>query len=532
MGHSGGATAGLRKWGVLVMIGASIAGLGAIHSATGAGPRTFTFRLQGEPETLDWNRAHTTGETYLLMNLMEGLVELDSKLRVVPRLAERYSVSSDGKTYTFQLRRGVKWQDGVPLRAADFVYSWKRLLSPLTAAPYAYLLFDVVGAKDFYDGKNRDFSKVGIRAVNDSTLEVKLQRPIAYWIQIPTFWVTFPLRQDVVEKHGESWTAPGKMVTLGAYTLAARELESKVVLQANPSYWDTRRGNVGRVVAQIVREDQTALTLFETGGLDFMTEIPSLELKRFSSKPEFRLFPYLKTSYLGFNVTKFPMSSERFRRAVAHAIDKRRLVEAVGGIYTPASSFLPKGMAGYDPRAGLPFDRIRAQSEFRLSGVDTGAAPVRLELLAYNLDKNRVMAEVIQAQLKDVLGVAVSVELYDPKAFRAQIDLGAYPLWQGMWGADYPDPDNFMGVFLSNSGNNRTGWKSATYDQWVDQARTMTSVTGRLKLYAQAESLLLQKDAVIVPLFYEPLPALVSRRSRGIELNPMNYLYLRGVNVD
>ncbi len=513
-----------------VICALGVTSVGSVQAADSQAT-TFTFRLQGEPETLDWNRAYTTGETYLLMNLMEGLIELNAQLKVEPRLAERYTISPDGKTYTFFLRKGVKWQDGVPLKAADFVYSWKRLLSPLTAASYAYLLFDVAGAREFYEGKNRDFSKVGIRAINDSTLEVKLHRPVAYWIYIPTFWVTFPLRQDVVETHGESWSMPGKMVTLGPYTLSSRELESKVVLQANPNYWG-RRGNVQKVVAQIVRDDQTALTLFETGAIDFMSEIPILEMKRMSSRPELKTFPYLKTSFLGFNVTKFPMSSAKLRRAIAMAIDKKKLVEAVGGKFTVASSFLPPGIAGHDPKEGLPFDLLRARSEFRMSGVDVSSGRLSLDLLAYNLDKNKMMAEVLQAQLQQNLGIQVNIELYDPKAFWAQIDLGVYPMWQGMWGADYPDPDNFLGIFLSGSGNNRTGWKNAAYDQWIDDARTKQSVSERQKLYAQAETLLIEREAAIVPLFYEPLIVLVSRRTKGIELNPLNYLYLRGVNLN
>lgn len=521
------------RTGVASILMASMAMLGLVSCGRAtAAPEagTFTFRLQGEPETLDWNRAHTTAETYLLLNLMEGLLELDSNLKVRPRLAERYTVSPDGKVYTFHLRKGVRWQDGVPLRAADFVFSWKRLLSPLTAASYAYLLFDVAGAKDFYDGKSKDFSKVGIRAVNDATLEVRLRRPVAYWQYIPTFWVTFPLRQDVVEKHGASWPMPGKMVTLGPYSLISREMDSKLVLEANPRYW-SKRGNVRRLVAQIVRDDQTALTLFETGHLDFLAELPLLELRRLSNKPELRVFPYLKTSYLGFNTSKYPMSTSRFRRAVAMAIDKKKLVEGLQGRFTPATSFLPLGMDGHDAGDGLPFDLLRARSELRMSGVDSASGPVTLDLLAYNLDKNKLMAEMIQAQLKRNLGIQVNIELYDTKAFPAQVDLGVYPMFQGMWGADYPDPDNFLGIFTSNSGNNRTGWKNARYDQWIDRARTLRSVSDRRKLYDQAEKLLIEQDAVIVPLFYEPLVALVSRRSRNVTVNPMNYLFVRDVEV-
>jgi oligopeptide transport system substrate-binding protein len=500
-------------------------------AASGSSGSSFTFRLQGEPETLDWNRAHTNAETYLLLNLMEGLLEVNSDLKIEKRLAESYSISADRKVYTFKLRKGVKWQDGVPLRAGDFVYSWKRLLSPYTAASYAYLLFDVEGAKDFYDGKNRDFSKVGIKALDDATLEVRLRKPIPYWIYVPTFWVTFPLRQDVVEKHGESWTMPGKMVTLGPYTLLSRELESKITLQANPRYWD-KRGNVDQVVAQIVRDDQTALTLFDTGYLDFVTEIPFLELRRLSSRSELRSFPYLKTAYLGFNVSKFPMTSPRFRKAIAMAIDKSKIVEALQGRQTVARSLIPPGVLAHDPKAGLAFDLLRARSELRLSGVDVGSAPLTLELLAYNLDKNRILAEILQSQLSQNLGIRVKIELFDPKAFRAQVDLGVYPLFQAIWAADYPDPENFMGIFRSNSGNNRTGWKSASYDDLIDRASIARSEKERGSLYREAAAILLEREAAIVPLYYEPLIALVSKRSSGVTVNPLNYLLIRNVSVE
>src|SRR4051794_30637058 len=164
------------------------------------------------------------------MNLMEGLVTFDSSLNVMPCLAESWKISPNGKTYTFKLRHDVKWSDGVPLKAKDFVYSWKRLISPVTAASYAYFLFDIEGAEWYYKGIVKDFNAVGIKAPDDYTLVIKLARPVAHWIYIPSFWVTFPLRQDIVEKYGEAWTKPGRMVTLGPFTLAAYDIDSKIIL--------------------------------------------------------------------------------------------------------------------------------------------------------------------------------------------------------------------------------------------------------------------------------------------------------------
>ena len=185
----------------------------------------FRMRLSGEPATLDWSLAHTMIETYVLMNLMEGLVAFDSSLKVVPALAKSWKVTEKGTRYTFQIRKNVKWSDGVELKAQDFVYSWKRLLSPVTAASYAYFLFDIVGAREFHSGKMTDFSKVGIKALNDHTFTVKLKYPVAYWKYIPSFWVTFPLRKDIVEKFGTAWAKPGAMQTVGPFTLHHYDVE-------------------------------------------------------------------------------------------------------------------------------------------------------------------------------------------------------------------------------------------------------------------------------------------------------------------
>ncbi len=222
---------------------------------------TFTFRINGEPATLDWNRAHTPIETYLMVNLMEGLVGLDENLKAVPALAQSWKVSKDGKTYTFKLRPDIQWSDGVPVKAKDFVFSWKRLLQPLTAASYAYLLFDVEGAEEFNRGKLQDFSKVGIKAIDDLTFEVKLKHPVAYWHYIPSFWVTFPLREDIVAKYGSRWDTPGRMVTVGPFTLESHDIESKIVPKANPKYYGPH-GDVELAVGLIVKDDSSAVNLF------------------------------------------------------------------------------------------------------------------------------------------------------------------------------------------------------------------------------------------------------------------------------
>ncbi len=493
------------------------------------GAASFSFRLTGEPETLDWNKASGNVETNLLTNLMEGLVGFDSKMNIIPKLARSWEVSRDGRVYTFHLRSGVQWSDGVPLRAQDFVFSWKRLLSPLTGAPYAYLLQDIQGAEAYRQGKNPDFASVGVRALNDSTLQVKLERPVAHWLNIPTFWVTFPMRKDVVEKSESTWARPGQIVTLGPYLWESYDIDSKLVFRANPRYWG-QRGNVQEVVARIVRDDAEALRLYEAGKLDYLAGLTSVDSERFRTRRDFRSFPALKTAYLGFSAKQYPVSDVHVRRAVAQAIDRQGLRKILAEGHRPSDSFVPPGVPGFDPQGGLPYDPVAARKELRLAGLDP-ARPLQLDLLVLGWEKQILIGQFVQNELKRNLGWDVSLSVFDRKNFRAQMEMGGRPLFIGMWAADYPDPENFFSIFLKDSGNNRSRWGDARYDQWVNLARSSKISAVRKRAYQKAHELLLRDEAVLVPLYHEANLGLVRDRVRGLRVNPLSVLEIREIQL-
>jgi oligopeptide transport system substrate-binding protein len=490
---------------------------------------TFSFRLVAEPETLDWNRAHSAAETHLLMNLMEGLVGFDSQLKLVPALAQSWQVSEDGRTFTFKLRPGVKWSDGVPLKAQDFVYSWKRLLSPFTAAPYAYFLFDIEGAEFFNQGKIDDFSDVGVKALDDLTLRVKLARPVAHWLQLLTFWVTFPLREDIVQKHGEGWARPGRMVTLGPFMLSSYEADSKVVLRKNPSYYG-RAGNLDEVTAIIIRDDATAVSLFEAGKLDLLTSVGSLDLKRFQGGKELRFFPYLKTVYLGFKLPKYPASLKGVRLAIARAIDRSQIPALFGAGQKAGSSFVPPGMAGHFPQMGLKFDPEQAKRDLATAGFGI-SRPLKLELLCGNFDKSLLLMQYVQGQLKKNLGAEVTLVPFDNKTYRQQLTLATYPVFEALWAADLPDPDNFLSIFLSRAGTNHPRFKNAAFDEKILEGRNVTDPKVRERIYQSLQKTLIEEEVVMVPLYHDTNTALIKARAKGVFLNPLNYLVLRDVSV-
>ncbi|MCC7441186.1 MAG: peptide ABC transporter substrate-binding protein [Bdellovibrionales bacterium] len=502
---------------------------GAARLGSTSAGKALSLRLAGDPETFDWNRASSSVSTYLVMNLMEGLLTFDENFKVSPSLAERMTVSPDGKTYTFYLRKGVKWSDGVPLTAKDFVFSWKRLLLPATAASYAYFLYDVDGAEEFNKGIHNDFNLVGAKALDDHTFQVRLKRPVAHWLYIPTFWVTFPLREDIVAKHGDAWAKPGRMVTVGAFTLLSHDLGSRVIFRANPHYYG-KKGNIDEIRLQIVLDDSTALNLYESGQLDVLTQISMLDMVRLSSNPELRRFPYLKVQYLSFMVGRYVVSSPRLRRAIAMSIDKSKITAMLHGGTTPATTFVPPQVLGHAPQFGLPYDPEGARKELKASGWDS-TRKIKLELLTYNTDKLSTLSQFIQGEIKKTLGLEVEIQSFDHRTFRSQLELKNFPLALQTWGADYPDPDNFLSVFLSDAGNNRIAWKNAKYDQLVLAARTEKDQAKRIAAYREAQRILIEEEAAILPLFYENNVALIKSRVKNLTINPLNYMYLRGVSV-
>jgi ABC-type oligopeptide transport system substrate-binding subunit len=495
-----------------------------------AAPRTFRFRITGDPETLDWNRAQTFIEGYLLTNTMEGLVGFDAKLGIRPALAESWKISEDRRTYTFKLRRGVLWSDGEPLRARDFVYGWKRLLSPVTGALYSYFLFDIEGAEYFAKGKLTDFDQVGVRALDDATLEVRLGRPVAHWINIPAFWVTYPVRQDVVERHGANWDRPGRVVTLGPYQLVAHEYGKKIVLRANPRYHGTR-GNVELAEAIIEPKDDAALALYERGQLDFAGDLSSSTVGRLRGRSDVKRFPLLKTAYLGFSMAKFPVSSVNLRKAIAMAIDRAELAR-LDGAYEPPRGFAPPAIL--PPAAGAPpwprFDPTAAKLLLRQSGLDP-ANPPKLEVITTGFDKQVMLTEFVRDQLKKNLGIELTIRTLDHREHRNRLHLGDFSLFMGSWGADYPDPDNFFSIFLSSSGNNRPRWKNPRYDSRVVEARALSDPAARARAYRELQRILLEEDVVICPLAHDVLRTLVHPRVRGLEINPQNELQIRALSL-
>lgn len=491
--------------------------------------RTLRIAVTTEPPTLDWSLA-TDGVSFnVLTNIMEGLTQYNDRLEPIPAIAKRWEFSEEGRVITFFLRDDVKWTDGQPVTAQQFEYSWKRLLNPDTAAQYAYFLFDVENAAEYNAGKIKDAEQVGVKALSPTILQVRLKRPVIYFPSLTTFMVTFPQRRDVIEQHGDRWTDPEHIVTNGPFTLDQWHHEYKLVLQSNSDYYDAQPA-LKQIIMYVVRNPTTELTLYETGELD-MAELPPVAIPHYKTHAEYKNLPLLRGYYYGFNVTKRPFNDARVRRALSHAINRSQIPVILKGSQLPTSSWIPKGMFGYNSKIGPAFDPEKARALLAEAGY-SGEKQLPPFSIAYNTDPtHRLIAQFVQEQWKTHLGLTVDLEDQEWKVYLKKLDIDPPPVFRLGWGADFPDPDNFMNLFISTSGNNRLQWKNDHYDRLIAQGAAEQNLATRQALYNKAQILLTETDSAIISLFVAAQNVLVKPYVQNLNLNAMEWLYLKQVRL-
>lgn len=493
-------------------------------------PSVFRMAIKNEPPTLDATLATDSISFTILTNLMEGLTQYDADLNPVPAIAKRWEYSNDGRTITFYLRKDVFWSDGKRVTAGDFEYSWKRLLDPETAAQYAYFLFDIENASKYNSGAIKNSDQVGVRAKASDILEVTLKKPVVYFPSVTTFMAAFPLRKDIIEKYGDNWTEPENMVTNGPYKLDKWEHEYKLVLKANARHYEGKP-NINEARIFVVQEPTTALTLYETGELDYI-ELPPIAIPHYKNSAEYRNKPQLRGYYYGFNVEKPPFDNVLVRKALAHAVNRSLIPKILKGGELPASSWIPKGMFGYNESIGSKFSPKEARSLLAKAGYPGGKNFPKVTAVFNTGDVNRLVGEFLQEQWKKHLNIDVQLESQEWKVFLSRLDLDPPQIFRLGWGADFPDPDNFMSLFIKTSGNNRLKWGNPKYDQLVAQGSILKDLKDRKKVYDEAQKLLTEREVPMVPLFVSAQNLLVKPYILGLKTNAMELLYLKRIRIE
>lgn len=496
--------------------------------------RPADFRwLNVEPESIDPGRTSDQPGGRIALNLFEGLTVRDPRtLEPWPGMAERWDVEDGGRRYVFHLR-DTRWSDGTPLTAHDFAWSWTRVLDPATGARYANLLFNVVGARAFNSGEVDDPATLGLSAPDDSTFVVQLDSPLPYFLDLCAFYSLLPVPRHVVEAHGDAWVRPGNIVSNGAWLMADWQIHRRIRLVKNPRYWNA--GAVELEVVDALPGDYINgnFNRYESGLLDWVDSsgIPLPIVDELERRDDWHVAPFLGTYFYRFNNTRPPLDDPRVRRALYHAVDPGPICERVlRAGQEPATSLVPPGLPNYEPVRMGGHDPALARALLAEAGYPGGEGMRSLTLLINTSEAHKQVAEVIQQQWKQVLGLEVEIRNQEWKVFQATVQSLDYDIARGGWIGDYLDPSTFLDIWHSGSGNNRTGFASARYDSMLALASRTIDVPARMALLQRCERLSMVEQQVALPIYFYVVTNLYDDTVwGGLEPNLVNHVDLKHV---
>lgn len=492
---------------------------------------TLRINLEQEPPTLDWSKSIDTTSSMIELNIMEGLVEYDLKdpdLKLIPALATAWKASPDAKIWKLTLRKGVKWTDGVEFTGQHVIDGWERLLNPSTASEYAYFLFDVKNARAYNSGKIKDFKQVGIRLNEAGELVIELEQPKGYFPLLLTHHSTYPIRKDVIEKFGDKWTDPDKIVTLGPYKLKVWDHDKAVVLERYDDYYG-EKAKIKNVLGYMINEYSTALNLSDAGKLDFQPSLPAKELPQLRTRPGYRQSSSLATYYYGLNTRKAPFQDVRVRKALVYAVDRKQITDLLAAGHAPLTGWVPAGMFGYENDRGLKFDPEMARKLLDEAGYKDRSKFPRITL-AFNTNENHQrVAENVQAQLKKNLGIEVQLNNEEWKVYLKRLQTDTPHMYRMGWLADYPDPSTFASLMTSYSENNRTGWGNKRYDELTKEAAMSLDKEKRRKAYSEIQKILTEEDVPVLPIYSAVRHIMLSERVQNFPVTALERWIFKGV---
>lgn len=514
---------------ILALVVTAFAGCGSkapTEAEKPAEPKVLKFNLNADPKTIDPQLNSAADGGHIVNNTFEGLMrEIDGKLENA--MAEKYEISEDGLTYKFTIR-DAKWSDGKPVTAHDFEYAWKRALDPATASEYSFQMYYIKGAQAYNEGTG-SIEDVAVKALDDKTLEVVLEGPTPYFLELTTFYTFMPTRKDVVEKDPEGWAKnPEITVCNGPFKVTEYKIGDKLILSKNENYWQADKVKLDRIEVSMIVESTTGLTAYEAGELDVIDEVPNQEIPRLQANdPTFKILPQIGTYYYIFNVTKKPTDDVRVRKALSLAIDRTAIVEKVtkaGQI--PATGFTPPGLLdadgkefrtvagdyGIDPKAAKVEEAKALLAE---AGYPDGKGFPELTVLYNTSENHKAIGEAIQEMWKQNLGISVKLQNQEWAVFQDSRHNGNFEIARAGWLGDYADPMTMLDLWLSYSGNNDAQWRNKEYDKLIEDSKKLAGKE-RFDLLYQAEALMME-EMIVMPIYYYTDPIAVKEHVKGWE---------------
>ncbi|WP_207910697.1 peptide ABC transporter substrate-binding protein [Chthoniobacter flavus] len=473
------------------------------------GNRADLVCLNGaESEVLDPPLMTAQATSRVAYALFEGLTAFGVKGEAEPGVAERWEISPDGLHYTFHLRHNASWSNGDPVTAEDFLYSWRRALLPKTAAEYAYQLYYIRGAKDFNEGKTQDFSTVAVRAPDPYTLEVTLANPTPFFLDLCAFTALLPVHRATAEKYNDWASKPDHFIGNGPFVLHEWMPFDHMRLLKNPRYWDAANVKLNSVDILPTAQPNTAYNFYATGIADLMIDkslTPTPLIPYLKKRSDFHAAPFLGAYFFRFNVKRKPFDDVRVRKAFALVVDKQYLVDHITRAgELPAESFVPPGAgSGYQPPPMYRRDPEKARQLLAEAGYPGGKGfPVVYYLYRTGLDLDQDIAVELQSVFQRELGVTIQLSRQEWTVFLETQQRIDYDISRSTWVGDYNDPNTFMDMFVTDGGNNETGWSNKRYDELIAAAARENNAEKRFALFREAEKILVTDEAPICPLYY------------------------------
>lgn len=494
-----------------------------------------------EVEDLDPHMVTGVTEHRTLCALFEGLVVLNAEtLEPEPGAAESWRLSEDRRVYTFHLRNNARWSNGDGVTASDFHYAWNRILMPEFAADYAYFLYPIRNAEAYNTGKITDFGEVGVRVADPYTLEVTLTNPTPYFLGMLAHQAYMPLHKGTIERfgamgeRGTRWTRAGNHVGNGPYKLTEWNPNAILRVRRNPYYWNAGIVPLDGVDFYPIDNLWTEERAFRNGQLDLTGDVPLHMIARYKEEhpDQIVLYPYLGTYFYRFNVTRAPFTDRRVRQAFALALDRDAIVTKVmKGGETPAEFLTPPGTAGYVCRHHVKYDPEAARALLAEAGFPNGAGLPPIDLLYNTSESHKLIAEAVQEMWKTNLSADVRLFNQEWKTYLASTNKLEYTVARSAWIADVVDPVNFLECFMTDNGNNRTGYSSAEFDGLINAAYAEPDPARRFEILQEAEALLLE-DAPFVPVYFYSRKYLKRPEVHGMGGNLLGYIRWTQVSLE
>jgi len=494
------------------------------HAATATGGYSLTLReanehkillltVGSEPRTLDPQEAQGVTEHHIIMAMIEGLVapSIDDQAKVVPGMADRWEHNDDYSVWTFHIGQDRKWSDGEPVKAGDFVFSYKRMLTASFGAQYAENLFILKGAEDYYKGKTTDFGQVGVKAIDDHTLKIDLVGPTPYLLSLVQHdsWLPVPpqavLKFGSIDTRDSKWTKQGNYIANGPFMMKSWHPNDVIEVVRNPLYWDAANVKLNGINFYSIENLNTQERAFQAGQLHKTDQIPLDKVPYYRrAHPELiRIDPYEGVYFYRINVARKPLDNPKVRLALNLAVDREAIVKNIlREGQQPATGYTPPGMGEYQPLRKAVYDPARARQLLAEAGYPNGKGFPKFTIHFNTLESHRAIAEAIQQMWKEELNIDVALENQEWKVYLDTQNNKNYDLSRSAWIGDFMDPVTFLSMWTTGNGNNNTNWGSPKFDALIDEAARTGDPERRFGILHDAEDIFLSELPIVLVYWY------------------------------